>query len=90
MLNHWLLNPEDGYQVKLNNLPVKFLANVDSILSNDLKKNQKYIFYLPNLYSKFNDAQICLQNKDVTIIQTQSVLLNLGVKKIKAFLNCHC
>ncbi|KRZ72082.1 hypothetical protein T10_1369 [Trichinella papuae] len=42
-----------------------FLADVDQTLCEKLKKCKNHLFYLPDLYSKFNEIQKCLQGKDV-------------------------
>ncbi|XP_045133133.1 protein FAM200B-like [Portunus trituberculatus] len=59
---------------------LQFLADVDSSLCEELKKCKNALFYLADLYSKFNETQKRLQGKDVTIIQARTVLLGFQGK----------
>lgn len=66
--------------VDLYNSTLQFLADVDPSLCEELKKCKNALFYLADLYSKFNEAQRRLQGKDVTIIQARTVLLGFQRK----------
>ncbi|KRX30366.1 hypothetical protein T09_3043 [Trichinella sp. T9] len=50
-----------------------------------MKKCRNHLFYLADLYSKFNEIQKRLQGKDVTINQAQTLLIgfqaNIGLFK---------
>ncbi|XP_064098766.1 protein FAM200C-like [Macrobrachium nipponense] len=61
--------------VDLYDLTVQFLGDVDSSLCEEFKKCKNSLFYLADLYSKFNETLNRLQGKDVTIIQAKTVLL---------------
>ena len=43
-----------------------------------MRKN--HLFYLADLYSKFNEVQKHLQGKDVTIIQARTILIGIQVR----------
>ena len=58
----------------------EFLNEINPVLSNELQNNKNHIFYLADLFGKFNDVQTKLQGKDVTIIQARTILLGFHVK----------
>ncbi|KRY06215.1 SCAN domain-containing protein 3, partial [Trichinella patagoniensis] len=66
--------------VDLYHSTVEFLADVDQTLCEELKKCKNHLFYLADLYSKFNEIQKRLQGKDVTIIQARTLLIGFQAK----------
>lgn len=66
--------------VELFESTTEFLSEKNPDLSNELQKNKNHIFYLADLFGKFNDVQTKLQGKDVTIIQARTILLGFQVK----------
>ena len=66
--------------VDLYHSTVEFLTDVDPSLCQELQKCKNHLFYLADLYSKFNAVQNCLQGKDVTIIQARTILLGFQIK----------
>ena len=55
---------------------VEFLSDVDPPLCDKLKNYPNYLFYLADLYSKFNE-QKRLQGKHLTIIQARAIQFGL-------------
>jgi len=72
---HSLHRPVDLYDST-----VQFLVDVDSSLCEELKNCKHSLFYLADLYSKFNETQKRLQGKNVTIIQARTILLGFQGK----------
>jgi len=66
--------------VNLFDSTTEFLNEINPVLSNELQNNKNHIFYLADLFGKFNDVQTKLQGKDVTIIQARTILLGFHVK----------
>ncbi|XP_035232078.1 protein ZBED8-like, partial [Stegodyphus dumicola] len=66
--------------VNLFDSTTEFLNEINPVLSNELQNNKNHIFYLADLFGKFNDVQTKLQGKDVTIIQARTILLGFQVK----------
>jgi len=88
-LNQLLLHTEvrwlsrgDSLQrlVDLYDSTVEFLTDADPSLCDELKMCKNHLFYLADLYSKFNEVQKRLQGKDVTIIQARTILMGFQVK----------
>ncbi|KRY68754.1 Zinc finger BED domain-containing protein 5 [Trichinella pseudospiralis] len=50
--------------VDLHHSTAEFLADVDQTLCEEMKKCKNHLFYLADLYSKFNEIQKRLQGKD--------------------------
>ena len=46
----------------------------------ELNNCKNFLFYLANLYSKFNETQKRLQGKEATIIQARTILLRFQGK----------
>ena len=55
--------------VDLHDSTVEFFMDADPSLCNELKVCKNHLFYLADLYSKFNEVQKRLQGQGVTIIQ---------------------
>ena len=53
---------------------------MDSSLCEELNKCTNALFYLADLYSKYNETKTRVQGKDVTIIQAKTVLLEFQGK----------
>ncbi|KRX13107.1 hypothetical protein T07_6721, partial [Trichinella nelsoni] len=51
--------------------------DVDQTICEELKKCKNHLFYMADLYSKFNEIQKRLQSKDFSIIQARTAYLNL-------------
>ena len=66
--------------VVLYNSTVEFLMNVDGSLCEELKKCKNHLFYLADLYSKFNELQKRLQGTETTIIQARTILIGFQTK----------
>lgn len=66
--------------VELFDSTTEFLSKINPVLSDELKNNKNHIFYLADLFGKFNDIQTKLQGKDLTIIQARTILLGFQVK----------
>lgn len=66
--------------VDLFDSTTEFLSEINPVLSDKLKNNKNHIFYLADLFGKFNNVQTKLQGKDVTIIQARTILLGFQVK----------
>ena len=66
--------------VELFDSTTEFLSEINPVLSDELRNNKNHIFYLADLFGKFNDVQTKLQGKDVTIIQARTILLGFQVK----------
>ena len=59
---------------------VEFLTDADPSICNQLKMCKNHLFYLADLYSKFNEVQKRLQVQGVTIIQARTILMGFQVK----------
>ena len=66
--------------VELFDYKTEFLSEINYVLSDELQNNKSHIFYLADLFGKFNDVQTKPQGKDMTIIQTRTILLGFQVK----------
>ncbi|XP_071036604.1 zinc finger BED domain-containing protein 5-like [Parasteatoda tepidariorum] len=66
--------------VELFDSTTEFLSEINPVLSNELQNNKNHIFYIADLFGKFNDVQTKLQGKDVTIIEARTILLGFQVK----------
>ena len=66
--------------VVLYNSTVEFLMTVDGSLCEELKKCKNHLFYLADLYSKFNELQKRLQGTETTIIQARTILIGFQTK----------
>lgn len=77
----WLSRGESRQKlVDIFDSTVEFLREVASTLCDKLKKWEKYLFHLVNIYWKFNEIEKRLQYKNVTIIQDRTVIMRLHVK----------
>ncbi|XP_076049445.1 zinc finger BED domain-containing protein 5-like [Oratosquilla oratoria] len=76
------LSRDDSLQrlVDLYDSTVEFLIYVDPSLCAELNRCKNHLFYLADLYSKFNEVQKRLQGNDVTMIQTRTILIGFQVK----------
>ena len=54
--------------------------NVDPTICDELKQYKNRLFYLVDLYSKFDEVQKRLHGKKVTIIHAQTIILNFQSK----------
>lgn len=70
--------------VELYDSCVEFLTKLDPSLCDELKLCKNHLFYLADLYSKFNEVQTQLQGRNVTIIQARTVIMSFQ-RKIEAF-----
>ena len=66
--------------VDLYDSTVEFLTDADPSLGNQLKMCKNHLFYLADLYSKFNEVQKRLQGQGMTIIQARTTLMGFQVK----------
>lgn len=66
--------------VNLYNSSEEFLWNLDRSLCNELKLYKHHLFYLADIYSKFNEVQKRLQGKNITIIQARTMIMSFQVK----------
>ena len=60
----------------------EFLSNIDEPLSVRFTQNKNHLFYLTDIFAKFNEAQNKLQGKDITIVQSRTILLGFQEKLV--------
>ena len=66
--------------VELYDSTKEFLRNVDPVLCVELEQNKNHLFYIADLYSKFNEVQKRLQGKNVTIVQFRTIIMGFQAK----------
>lgn len=59
---------------------IEFLLEIDQSTATQLIEFKKHIFYLTDIYSKFNNMQNKLQGKDVNLIQARANILGFRSK----------
>ena len=58
----------------------EFLRNIDPSLCDEFEHCKNHLFYLADIYSKFNEAQKRLQGKNVTVMQARTILMGFQSK----------
>ena len=66
--------------VDLYDSTVEFLTDVDRSLCDELKNCKSHLFYIADLYQKFNELQKRLQGTKTAIIQARTILIGFQTK----------
>ena len=66
--------------VELYDSTVEHSMSIDPLIYEELIKCKNHLFYLADIFSKFNEIQNKIQGKDITIIQVRTVILGFQAK----------